>query len=130
MKPLLEDAAQRALKYVTQVRDMPAVPHADDIERLSELGGELNEATGAPEFFTWQGAEKTYADFQLTVSNPGGHSSAPHADNAINRLAEALIRVHNHRFTPQLSGLTRTYFIEAARYEPAGTAAAMRVLSI
>ena len=50
-------------------------------------GGVLDETTGAPEYFTWQGAEKTYADFQLTVTNPGGHSSEPREDNAIDELA-------------------------------------------
>ena len=44
-------------------------------------GGVLDEATGRPEYFTWQGAEKTYADFEITVTNPGGHSSAPRPES-------------------------------------------------
>ena len=56
-------------------------------------GGVLDETTGKPNYFTWQGAEKTYADFQLTVTNPGGHSSEPRADNAIDQLAAALVRI-------------------------------------
>lgn len=35
-------------------------------------------------------AEKTYATYELTVTNPGGHSSMPRADNAIYELAAAL----------------------------------------
>jgi len=92
-------------------------------------GGTLNEATGAPEYFTWQGAEKTYADFQLTVTNPGGHSSEPRKDNAIDRLAQALIRIHDYQFTPELNDLSRASFIEAAKYEPAETGAAMRAFA-
>jgi len=49
--------------------------------------GRLDEKTGKPMFLAWQGAEKTYADFELGVTNPGGHSSQPRADNAINQLA-------------------------------------------
>ena len=78
-------------------------------------GGVLDETTGKPEYFTWQGAEKTYADFQLTVTNPGGHSSEPRADNAIDQLAAALVRIQAHRFTPELSDLTRAYFIRRPR---------------
>ena len=38
--------------------------------------GEL-DPDGKPQYFTWSGAEKTYADFELTVTSPGGHSSRP-----------------------------------------------------
>ena len=40
-----------------------------------------------------QGAEKGYRSYRLTVTNPGGHSSAPRPDNAIYQLAHALIKV-------------------------------------
>src|SRR5579863_7854468 len=32
-------------------------------------GGTLAEATNTPEYFSWEGAEKTYADFKMTVTN-------------------------------------------------------------
>ncbi len=102
---------------------------ADLVLNIDGGGGTLSEATGAPEYFTWDGAEKTYADFKLTVTNPGGHSSAPRADNAIDRLARALIRIQEHPFTPELNDLTRTYFMEAANYEPPATGAAMRAFA-
>jgi carboxypeptidase PM20D1 len=92
-------------------------------------GGTLDETTAAPTYFTWQGAEKSYADYELTVTNPGGHSSAPRADNAIDRLAAALLRIQGYRFKPELNDLTRAYFVSAAKYEPAGTAAAMRAFA-
>jgi carboxypeptidase PM20D1 len=92
-------------------------------------GGVLNEKTGQPEYFTWQGAEKTYADFRLTVTNQGGHSSEPRTDNAINQLAAALVRIGHYRFTPELSPLTRAYFTEAAKYEDPKTGAAMRAFA-
>ena len=105
------------------------LPDADLVLNIDGGGGTLNEETGAPEYFTWQGAEKTYADFQLSVANPGGHSSEPRRVNAIDELATALLRVHDHPFKPEISPLTRAYFVEAAKYEPPATAAAMRAFA-
>ena len=93
-------------------------------------GGTLDETTGLPRQFSWQGAEKTYADFELTVTNPGGHSSAPRTVNAINRLAAALLRIGQHRFTPELSPLTKAYFQQASKLETDPVrAAAMRAFA-
>jgi carboxypeptidase PM20D1 len=103
--------------------------NADLVLNADGGGGVLDETTGAPKYFTWEGAEKTYADFQLTVTNPGGHSSEPRADNAIDRLAQALLRIQAHRFRPELNDLTRAYFIAAAAYQTRETAAAMRAFA-
>ena len=73
-------------------------------------GGGLYAEDGKPVYFTVGAAEKTYADFQLEVTNPGGHSSAPRKLNAINQLAAALVKIGNYRFTPQLSPITKGYF--------------------
>ncbi|HEY7852062.1 MAG TPA: M20/M25/M40 family metallo-hydrolase, partial [Caulobacteraceae bacterium] len=78
---------------------------------------------------TWQGAEKTYADFQLTVTNPGGHSSEPRKVNAINELAAALVRIGAYQFKPELSDLTRASFINEAKYEDPTTGAALRAFA-
>ena len=61
-------------------------------------GGVLNDATGKPVVYYVQGAEKSYASFDLTVRNPGGHSSQPRKDNAIYELADALKALQAHRF--------------------------------
>jgi acetylornithine deacetylase/succinyl-diaminopimelate desuccinylase-like protein len=103
--------------------------NADLVLNIDGGGGDLDEATGKPLLFAWEGAEKTYADFQLTVTNPGGHSSEPRRDNAIDRLAEALIRIREHQFRPEVSDLTRASFVEAAKYEPPERAAAMRAFA-
>jgi acetylornithine deacetylase/succinyl-diaminopimelate desuccinylase-like protein len=102
---------------------------ADLVINIDGGGGVLDEKTGAPLYFTWQGAEKTYADFRLTVTNPGGHSSEPRADNAIDRLSAALLRIHDYRFRPELDDISRAYFLHAADYEPPATAAAMRAFA-
>jgi carboxypeptidase PM20D1 len=103
--------------------------NADLVLNIDGGGGTLDEATGKPLYFTWQGAEKTYADFQLSVTNPGGHSSEPRKVNAIDQLAAALVRIGNYQFKPELSDLTRSYFVEAAKYEEPETGAAMRAFA-
>jgi carboxypeptidase PM20D1 len=84
---------------------------------------------GKPQYFNWSGAEKTYADFELTVTSPGGHSSRPYDPNAINQLAAALVRIGQYKFEPELSELTRAYFTAAARYESPEIGAAMRAFA-
>jgi acetylornithine deacetylase/succinyl-diaminopimelate desuccinylase-like protein len=103
--------------------------NADLVLNIDGGGGTLDEATGKPLYFTWDGAEKTYADFQLTVTNPGGHSSAPRKVNAINELAAALVRIGDYQFKPELSDLTRAYFNNAAKYEDPKIGAAMRAFA-
>jgi len=80
-------------------------------------GGTLDEKTGKPLYWTWQGAEKTYDDYQLEVTNPGGHSSAPRPENAIVQLATAVAKVGAYHFKPEQSSLTKAYFEKAAQFE-------------
>jgi len=67
---------------------------------LNADGGEgvLDERTGAPLLYDVQGAEKAYASYELTVRNPGGHSSYPTSDNAIYELADALKKLQAYEF--------------------------------
>lgn len=102
--------------------------NAELVLNVDGTGGQL-DAEGKPEYFTWSGAEKTYADFELTVTSPGGHSSRPYEPNAINQLAAALVRIGQYRFKPELSELTRAYFSAAASYERPEIAAAMRAFA-
>ena len=92
--------------------------------------GTLDEESGEPVYWSMQGAEKTYVDFQLEVTNPGGHSSMPRPENAIGQLSQALARIDAHRFAPELNDITRAYFERAAAFEsdPA-MAAAMRAFA-
>ena len=75
-------------------------------------GGGLTTA-GKPVSYALQGAEKTYADFEFAFTNPGGHSSAPRADNAIYRLGAALAKLQAHKFPPQINPLTRATLADA-----------------
>jgi carboxypeptidase PM20D1 len=102
--------------------------NAEVVLNVDGTGGQL-DPQGKPQYFTWSGAEKTYADFELTVTSPGGHSSRPYDPNAIDQLSAALVRIGQHKFKPELSELTRAYFTAAARYESPAIAAAMRAFA-
>ncbi|MCP5396981.1 MAG: M20/M25/M40 family metallo-hydrolase [Sphingomonadaceae bacterium] len=91
--------------------------HAKLVLNVDGASGTLDEATGQPAYWSWQGAEKTYADFELEVTNPGGHSSAPRDDNAIAQLSGALVKIGAYRFKPELNDITRDYFTKAAQFE-------------
>ena len=74
-------------------------------------GGDLN-AAGEPVVYLIQAAEKTYATWEMTVRNPGGHSSRPRPDNAIYDLADAITRIQNYRFPVRWSEMTLAFFEE------------------
>lgn len=71
-------------------------------------GGYAGKDGGAT--FAYQAAEKTYATFELTVRNPGGHSSRPRADNAIYELAQALGNIAGHRFPARWNEISLVSF--------------------
>ena len=74
-------------------------------------------------------AEKTYVTFDITATNPGGHSSRPRSDNAIYDLAAALTRISQHRFPVRESALTRSYFVAMGQSIPGELGAAMRAFA-
>ncbi len=71
-------------------------------------------------------SEKVYADFDVIVTNPGGHSSAPPAQNAIYSLARALDRVAEYDFAFELNNVTRAYFDRVAQRSDAPRAGIIR----
>ncbi|WP_159982172.1 MULTISPECIES: M20/M25/M40 family metallo-hydrolase [unclassified Novosphingobium] len=100
--------------------------NADIVLNVDGSAGTLAES-GKPLYWSWQGGEKTYVDYKVEVTNPGGHSSAPRPDNAIVQLAEAMAKIGAYRFKPELNDITRQYWTEAAKIEPdAKLAAAMK----
>lgn len=89
-------------------------------------GGDMDEA-GKPVMFGVQGAEKSYADFELSVTNPGGHSSAPRKPNAIYQLAAALQKIEAYQFPGQVNEITKaSWAATAARTQDSKLADAMR----
>ena len=78
----------------------------------SDAGGGNLSKDGKAIIFRIQAAEKTYVTWELTATNPGGHSSRPRPDNAIYDLANAIIKIQEHRFPVRWTDMTREYFEE------------------
>jgi len=102
-------------------------PMLDAEYGLNADGGGGSFAPGnRPLGFTFQTAEKTYADYAFTTHNAGGHSSKPRPDNAIYQLSTALTQLGQYRFEPALNATTRAYFSERQKSEPGALGDAMR----
>jgi acetylornithine deacetylase/succinyl-diaminopimelate desuccinylase-like protein len=67
-----------------------------------------------PVLFRLQAAEKVYQSYRLEVTNAGGHSSMPRADNAIYQLSAALTKLAAFSFPVQLTEVTREFFSKTA----------------
>jgi acetylornithine deacetylase/succinyl-diaminopimelate desuccinylase-like protein len=91
-------------------------------------GGSLDES-GKPTSFLIQASEKTYATFELTVTNPGGHSSTPRTENAIYELATALKNIEAYRFPVMVNDATLLYLKAMAELTPGEVGAAMGALA-
>ncbi len=76
----------------------------------SDAGGGDLDANGQPVIYLMQAAEKTYVTWEITVNNPGGHSSRPRPDNAIYDLADAITKIQSYRFPVRWSEMTLAYF--------------------
>lgn len=102
-----EETAMTTTKFLARQR--PDLATAEFALNSDAGGGELT-ADGKPVAYLIQAAEKTYATFELSASNPGGHSSRPRADNAIYDLADALKAIQGFDFPVRSSAMTRDYF--------------------
>ncbi|MES2016454.1 MAG: M20/M25/M40 family metallo-hydrolase [Pseudomonadota bacterium] len=77
---------------------------------LTEGGFIAVDANGKAVSHGVQSGEKIYQSFALEVTNKGGHSSLPVADNAILHLADGLSRLGKFAFPFRLTSTTRGYF--------------------
>jgi acetylornithine deacetylase/succinyl-diaminopimelate desuccinylase-like protein len=77
---------------------------------LNHDGGEVQMDHGKPLALGVDATEKLYSDYQLVVTNPGGHSSLPRPDNAIYELAHALLNLEQHKFPFEFNSITRAYY--------------------
>ena len=75
-----------------------------------------------------EATEKVYADFQITATNRGGHSSLPRPDNAIYELTTALNKLQAYAFPFELNEVTRTYFKSLAAQETGQNAADFKAI--
>ena len=77
---------------------------------LNHDGGGVTTEHGKPVMMEVDATEKLYADYQLSVTNPGGHSSLPVPDNAIYHLGDGLGRLEHYEFPMELNSVTRAYY--------------------
>lgn len=90
-------------------------------------GGALRD--GKPLLQSVQAAEKVYNDFTLRVTNAGGHSSVPRADNAIYQLSEGLVKLSKFQFPVELNPVSRAFFERTALVEKPEMASAMTAIA-
>jgi acetylornithine deacetylase/succinyl-diaminopimelate desuccinylase-like protein len=105
--------------------------HRDLIDAAFVLNADAGGVTtmnGKPVNVDVEASEKLYADFQLTATNPGGHSSLPVPDNAIYHISDALSRLEHAQFPVELNDVTRTYFERRAPLESAEVKADMTAI--
>ena len=93
------------------------------------VGYSITSEHGVPQQFALSATEKMYGDYQLTVTNRGGHSSLPRLDNAIYELAAGLLRIGSYSFPFELNDITRGYFERMAVAGGGQTAADMRAIT-
>ena len=97
-----------------------------DAEFALNEGGGVGLKAGKPIRNSVQTSEKVSLTYQLEVTDRGGHSAVPRADNPIYRLAEGLSRLSKFRFPIRLNETTRAYFERTAELESDQTAADIR----
>ena len=92
---------------------------------LNADGGGVITEKGKPFVVAMGASEKLYADYELEVTNPGGHSSMPTPENAIYRLSDALVQLQNYHFPFELNDVTRAFFQQTAKVQQGQVAADM-----
>jgi len=83
---------------------------------------------GRPVVADVEATEKVYADYEVTATNPGGHSSRPRPDNAVYELTTALGKLQAYTFPFELNPVTRTYFENLAKEEKGQMAEDIRAI--
>ena len=96
---------------------------------LNADGGGVTTDKGKPFVMELGASEKLYADYELEVTNPGGHSSIPTQENAIYRLSDALVRLQNYKFPFELNDVTRAFFQQTAKVKTGQEAADMQAVT-
>lgn len=92
-------------------------------------GGGVTLRDGRPSVFDVQASEKIYADYQLEVTDVGGHSSLVRPDNPIYTLAAALTRIGDHQFPLHVDESTRMFLERSALTQSGQTAIDMRAVA-
>ena len=95
---------------------------------LNEGGGGLLDASGHRVLISVEAAEKTPQDYDLVVTNPGGHSSRPVKPNAIYQLSAGLLKVADYDFPVMYDDANRAFFTAMAKLKGGEEGRAMLAL--
>src|SRR6185503_10461183 len=96
---------------------------------LNTDSGGIILKNGKPSLFTVQASEKIYADYQLEVTDVGGHSSLARPENPIYTLSAALQRLAEYQFPVNVTETARLFFERSAVVESGQVAADMRAVA-
>ncbi len=115
---------------MASTRELAKRHHDAEFLLNADAGGGTYDAHYKPVVYEIQAAEKTYADFQLTVTSPGGHSSEPEPPkNAIYRLAKALEKIAAYQFPVQRNEITLASLKATGEHSSGPIAEAMRAFA-
>jgi acetylornithine deacetylase/succinyl-diaminopimelate desuccinylase-like protein len=87
-----------------------------DAEFAFNEGGSVWESRNGTRVFLVQNAEKIPTRVILTARGPAGHASLPRSDNAVLRLARALVKLADADQPVRLSPTTRRYLRELSAF--------------
>src|SRR5690348_3155427 len=112
---------------MASTRELARRYHNAEFLLNADAGGGTYDSNLKPVVYEIQAAEKTYADFTLTVTSAGGHSSEPEpSKNAIYRLAKALDHVAAYTFPAEHSDITLASLKATGEHTTGALAQAMR----
>lgn len=84
---------------------------------LNPDSGGLDADAGKPVALNVDATEKLYADYELEITDAGGHSSLPRPGNPIYALSEALVRLGKASFPFELNAVTRAWLEHMQKIE-------------
>lgn len=100
-----EGGGEHGVKYMVE-------HHFDEIRAAAAIneGGNMMLRDGKVEFVAIQCTEKTMHNATMIATGTSGHSSRPHDDSAIDKLARALTRLADFKAPIQLNDVTTGFF--------------------
>ena len=120
-----EETSQNTIQWLlAQHRDLAGAELAFNTD-----GGAVVTKNGRPLMFKAQSSEKIYADYQLEVTDSGGHSSLPKSANPISILSAALVRIGDYRFPAQISDDIRLFLERSSRTQTGQLASDLKAVA-
>ena len=106
------------------LKNRPELIQAEFVLNPDGEGPTLHE--GKATELLMEATEKTYADYRISATNPGGHSSEPRPDNAIYELMHALLKLESTPFPVELNNVSRSELEQMAKVSSPETAATIQ----